>query len=147
MSQNRYFSQVRLKPSFKFMLPAFRCKQVLLLTHEGASMAEWEPYMSYRLRPCRPLVFYGRSASRKPPCSKEHAVWWVWKDHRSLGHVCFRPCLDYPDMLSPSSPTPHLFRCPSKHEHHSMLRSMDGAYSPPSSGLQSEWYSELTARS
>lgn len=51
-----------------------------MLTHEGATDVEKFPYLSVMLRPLQVVEFYGRSASRDPPCPKFEAVFHWWKD-------------------------------------------------------------------
>ncbi len=62
---------------------SFAKKEVLALTHEGASAQEMEPYLGWRMRPARPLLMYGRSYSSDPTCGKQESVWWFWKDSMS----------------------------------------------------------------
>lgn len=50
------------------------------MTWEGATDAEMEPYLSWRLRPTTPLVVYGRAANQPPTCHKNIALWYWWKD-------------------------------------------------------------------
>ena len=54
--------------------------QALVLTHEGASDTEKFPYLSVMLKPLQVLEFYGRCATRDPPCPKSEAVFHWWKD-------------------------------------------------------------------
>ena len=54
--------------------------QALVLTHPRSHESEWEPYLSWRFRPLRPLVFLGRTAASEPPCKKEETVYYAWKD-------------------------------------------------------------------
>ena len=54
--------------------------QALVLTHEGASPVEKLPYLGVMLAPTPVLEFYGRCATRKPPCHKNDAVFYWWKD-------------------------------------------------------------------
>ena len=56
-------------------------QQVLVVTHELATPQEYEPYLAWRLRPCRRLVLHGRSATLELRCSKWEAVYWSWKDY------------------------------------------------------------------
>ena len=71
--------------TLKTMVTAFAsaCGQALVLSHEAASKQEMQPYLSEKLWPLRPLVLFGRSASRQPPCHKEECVWYAWRDHAS----------------------------------------------------------------
>ena len=50
-----------------------------MLTHESAPNELWEPYLSYLLKPLRPMVLFGRDASCQPSCPREEAVFWGWK--------------------------------------------------------------------
>ena len=54
--------------------------QVLVLSHEGASRQEMQPYLSQKLWPCRPLILYGKAAAREPPCHKQECVYYAWRD-------------------------------------------------------------------
>ena len=54
--------------------------QALVLTHEGASKVEQLPYLGVMLSPTPVLDFYGRCATRDPPCHKNHAVFYWWQD-------------------------------------------------------------------
>ena len=50
--------------------------QALVLTHEGASPVEKLPYLGVMLAPTPVLEFYGRCATRNPPCHKNDAVFY-----------------------------------------------------------------------
>ena len=52
--------------------------QALVLTHEGASEVEQLPYLGVILAPTPVLEFYGRCATRDPPCHKNDAVCYWW---------------------------------------------------------------------
>ena len=67
--------------------------QVLVVTHEMASPQEYEPYLSWRLRPCRLLALRGRSATMDPPCSKWEAVYWFWKGPACKALFFFGVCV------------------------------------------------------
>ena len=54
--------------------------EVLVLTHERATPQEYEPYLAWNLRPCRPLVLHGRTAALEPACGTWETVYWFWKD-------------------------------------------------------------------
>ena len=54
--------------------------QVLTLTHELATVEELEPYLSWRFRPARPMLMFGRSYKMSPQCSKAQSVTYFWKD-------------------------------------------------------------------
>ena len=58
--------------------------QALVLTHEGASQVEQLPYLSVMLAPIPVLDFYGRCATRDPPCHKNHAVFYWWQDSQNF---------------------------------------------------------------
>ncbi len=61
------------------LLVCLSCK-VIAVTWEGATAAEIEPYLSWRLRPVCPLVMYGRCAGSDPACHKNIALWYWWKE-------------------------------------------------------------------
>ena len=50
-----------------------------MLTHESAPNELWEPYLSYLLKPLRPMVLFGRDASCHPSRPREEAVLWGLK--------------------------------------------------------------------
>ena len=54
--------------------------QVLVLTHEQASLRELEPYAAAALAPLRPLLLYGRTGLAAPSCDRKHSVWHGWMD-------------------------------------------------------------------
>ena len=54
--------------------------QVLVLTHEGASLKEMEPYARSVFSPVTPVYLYGRSADKEPKCKREDAVYFGWMD-------------------------------------------------------------------
>ena len=58
-----------------------RC-QALLLSHEGATGHELEPYFQQVVKPLDPLVLYGRFERRDPPCHKQECVYYCWRDRR-----------------------------------------------------------------
>ena len=58
-----------------------RC-QALLLSHEGATGHELEPYFQHVAKPIAPLVLYGRFARGGPPCHKQECVCYFWRDRR-----------------------------------------------------------------
>ena len=60
--------------------PVVRRCQALLLSHEGATGHELEPYFQHVVRPLVPLVLYGRFARRDPPCHKQECVYYFWRD-------------------------------------------------------------------
>jgi hypothetical protein len=51
-----------------------------VLSHERAGGRELEPYAASVFSPMPVVVLTGRCASVEPPCSKEHAVWYGWRD-------------------------------------------------------------------
>ena len=53
--------------------------QALVLSHPRSHESEWE-YVSWRLRPLRPLLFLASSAATEPPCKAEETVYYAWKD-------------------------------------------------------------------
>ena len=59
--------------------------QALVLTHENASQTEQLPYLGVLLAPTPVLNFYGRCATRNPPCHKNDAVFYWWQD---LHKIC-----------------------------------------------------------
>ena len=63
-----------------FSLGVHGSRQALVLTHEDASDIEKFPYLSVMLRPLQVVEFYGRCATRDPPCRKSEAVFHWWKD-------------------------------------------------------------------
>ena len=68
------------------MEPVARNKQycihpeVLVLTHEDASVTEQLPYMAARCAPVQVMEFHGRAAKRQPACKPEESVFYWWKD-------------------------------------------------------------------
>ena len=50
----------------------------MVLTHEGASKVEQVPYLGVLLAPTPVLDFFGRCATRNPPCHKNDAVCYWW---------------------------------------------------------------------
>jgi hypothetical protein len=54
--------------------------KVLVLSHSNAGGEELEPYAASVFAPMPVLVLMGRSAVVDPPCPKEHAVWYGWRD-------------------------------------------------------------------
>ena len=58
-----------------------RC-QALLLSHQGATGQELEPYLQHVMKPLAPLTLYGRYAKTNPPCHKEECVYYFWQDRR-----------------------------------------------------------------
>ena len=62
--------------------------QALVLPHEGASDTEKLPYLGVMLAPTPVLEFYGRCATRDPPCHKNDAVFYWWQDaHKSRNDI------------------------------------------------------------
>ena len=53
--------------------------QVLVLQHEGADDVSTLPYLSTRFRGVPVREMLGRSATREPPCRKDHAVFYGWR--------------------------------------------------------------------
>ena len=51
-----------------------------MLNHEAASMEEEMPYLAAIWHRLPVLQFWGRSATRAPPCHKELAVFHWWRD-------------------------------------------------------------------
>ncbi len=58
-----------------------RC-QALLLSHEGATVHDLEPYFQHVVKPLVPLVLYGRFAKRDPPCREQECVYYFWRGRR-----------------------------------------------------------------
>ena len=58
-----------------------RC-QALLLSHEGATGHDLEPYFQHVVKPLVPLVLYGRFAKRDPPCREQECVYYFWRGRR-----------------------------------------------------------------
>ena len=52
----------------------------MVLTHEGATKVEQVPYLGVLLAPTPVLDFFGRCATRNPPCHKNDAVFYWWQD-------------------------------------------------------------------
>ena len=63
---------------FVFLRLLRRC-QALLLSHEGATGHEVEPYLQHVLKPLAPLTLYGRFAAREPKCHKQECVYYFWR--------------------------------------------------------------------
>ncbi len=53
---------------------------MLCLTHEGATDVEIVPYLQAKFDPVTVLSIYGRCAKLEPPCPKNQAVWYGWRD-------------------------------------------------------------------
>ena len=51
-----------------------------MLNHELATLQEEMPYLAAIWHPMPVVQFWGRSASRQPPCAKDHAVFHWWRD-------------------------------------------------------------------
>ena len=62
-------------------------EQVLVLTHELASIEEIMPYHSIRLNPMPCVEMAGRSCALEPPCSRDVSVYFWWKERMSLSSV------------------------------------------------------------
>ena len=60
--------------------PQYFDPQALVLSHEGATRVEQMPYLAVMLAPTPVLDFYGRCATRDPPCHKNDAVFYWWQD-------------------------------------------------------------------
>ncbi len=60
-----------------------RAIEVLVLTHNQATVQEWLPYHSIRLFPAPVLELYGRTAVEAPRVPKDQSVWFFWKDFLS----------------------------------------------------------------
>ena len=56
--------------------------QVLVLTHEKATVEEAMPYFAYRMRPCKANLVFGRAAAEAPPCEPKEAVFHWYRDSR-----------------------------------------------------------------
>ena len=54
--------------------------QVLSLQHEDSTPTEWLPYLGVIFSPVQVLEFWGRAAKRDPPCRKDQAVFYWWKE-------------------------------------------------------------------
>ena len=63
--------------------------QALVLTHEDATVVEQFPYMGVMLAPTPVLEFYGRCATRDPPCHKNDAVFYWWQDFQNSRNNIF----------------------------------------------------------
>ena len=60
----------------------------MVLTHEGATKVEQVPYLGVLLAPTPVLDFFGRCATRNPPCHKNDAVFYWWQDPQTfLNHI------------------------------------------------------------
>ena len=55
-------------------------KQVLILSHEKATLKESMPYFSCRLLRLKANMFYGRSAKQHPPCPAKDCVYDWFKE-------------------------------------------------------------------
>ena len=64
--------------------------EALLLSHEGATGPELEPYFQHVVKPLVPLVLYGRFARRDPPCHKQECVYYFWRDRRGYDMTSLR---------------------------------------------------------
>ena len=69
-----------------------RDMQALVLTHPQSAGSEWEPYLSWKFRPLRPLAFLGSSVTSKARCKKEEGVYFAWKDLKRPCHMPFVDC-------------------------------------------------------
>ena len=75
----------RQPPSPCLSPPRALCRfppQALLLSHEGATKQELEPYFQEVVKPLVPLVLYGRFAKREPACHKQECVYYFWRGRR-----------------------------------------------------------------
>ena len=72
----------------KFLLE-YLDPQALVLTHEGATQVEQLPYLGVMLAPTPVLDFYGRCATRQPPCNKNDAVFYWWQDPQNFANRIF----------------------------------------------------------
>ena len=55
---------------------------MLVLQHEDAQETEWLPYLSTLFSPVQVIEFWGRAATRDPPCKPEECVFHWWKERR-----------------------------------------------------------------
>ena len=53
-------------------------------------MTDQFPYLEVMLAPAPALEFYGRCATREPPCPKFEAVFHWWKDPPKFRMLLFR---------------------------------------------------------
>ena len=81
-------------------------RQAISLSHEVASPEELEPYLGVRLAPLRPVTLYGRAAALHPPCRKEEAVFYAWRDSAVGNQVPYRLGLE--QACEPWYPAPVL---------------------------------------
>ena len=63
--------------------------QVVVLTHEKASVEETMPYASYAFAPIPVVGIYGRSYKAEPQCRTEESVYYGWKDIVTHVHEIF----------------------------------------------------------
>ena len=84
----------------KFLLE-YLDPQALVLTHEGASQVEQLPYLGVMLAPTPALEFYGRCATRDPPCHKNDAVFYWWQDPLKISKPNFSRKVWAPILLDP----------------------------------------------
>ena len=59
-------------------------QQVLVLTHELASIEEITPYHRIRLSPMPVVEMAGRSRALKPPCARGASVYYWWRGSHTL---------------------------------------------------------------
>ena len=64
-----------------------------MLTHLDSKAEHMDTYLRDKLRPVRPLLCYGRAASRKPKVAAKLAVWYWWQDCRIHSTVSMLLCL------------------------------------------------------
>jgi hypothetical protein len=57
-----------------------RLHQAIVLTHEGVGDESAAPYLSCALRPLHCAEFLGRSRAMQPPCPRDHATFYFWKE-------------------------------------------------------------------
>ena len=55
--------------------------EVLVLTHELASIDETMPYHAVALAPMPVVEFWGRARALPPQCSRETSVFHWWKEY------------------------------------------------------------------
>ena len=67
--------------------------QALVCTHEAATAEEVEPYLSWRLRPLRPMLMFGRCFKQSPPCPKSQSLAYFWEDPHKQSKDFYRDCL------------------------------------------------------
>jgi hypothetical protein len=62
--------------------------EVLVLTHERASVEEIMPYHVVRLNPMPVVEMVGRSRALEPPCARDASVFSWWRDRVTIRDPC-----------------------------------------------------------